>query len=490
MKNNRLVSFILIACLLLGVSLYAPTANAGTYKFDFDASSITDGVDVNFWYATDDVASSSNNGVIRFTADCADDARIVSQKQVFNRLSEDKVECLSASATMKITSIQEGARFGILIGLPYAFETVECAQSGFLWFENVSGGLKAGISWFDASGTEKVLAETNGKAVSLGKSFNITLSIYNDGSFNAKVGNAQLSGEKTELSAQGFLGFGQTGVSVAEISKLSAYAWGNDTPENINYVECFDHNEFNSLAIYSESAISSLGYKNGHVGGIVVRDNKLCFDNVEHGWVSTKFRYSNVELAFDLQIGRQTVKDKNGVNSTTVAQGFSVVFGADDYKSADSRPVELRFDHSNSDFAHPNVTSFLSVSVGGNVVHTVELPEELNIFSEKRSSDDVIRVRIAMIDGMLTVQFGMDGEMGFRTAMAYEMDAIALGYLQVVSNGYESAAPESSLTSLTIDNLTVTNFDINGMLNDVDFKSSIWDTSDFEYEDPWKTDAE
>jgi hypothetical protein len=57
--------------------------------------------------------------------------------------------------------------------------------------------------------------------------------------------------------------------------------------------------------------------------------------------------------------------------------------------------------------------------------------------------------------------------------------------VQIRANGSPKKAIFSTLGNMAIDNLSVTNFDTDAKKQAVTFRTNVWDTSDFEYEDTW-----
>ena len=161
-----------------------------------------------------------------------------------------------------------------------------------------------------------------------------------------------------------------------------------------------------------------------------------------------------------------------------------MLFGAEDYKKRGGE-YEIRFDRTNSDFLHPQIDTVMKILKKGVCIEEQTLKDELNIFDETLPENTTLGVWITMLNGKISVWFKFEGQIGFTKAIEYDFGKTPLGYVQIASNGYESGSPETTLCNMKIDNLSFTNFDIDGNTEDLSFRTNIWDTRDFEYEDTW-----
>lgn len=478
--NKVSAAVLALCCIGATLSLPTMTADAGLVPFEIGETQLQNGAETNYWYATNDVAASSSAGKVVFGANSNATSRIASKNRVANMKSAGKVECLNAEMTLMITSVASGSKFGVTVGLPYVFDYAETAESSWIWFEESGAGLKMGVSVYDVAGAENVIFESQGVVATKGDQFTLAfVADVNGGLVLSINGETLINNANANFDAEGYTGFAQTGASQVEISNIEMIGYTNDTPINADIRETFTDNEFNALALYSLSDWTKEENK-----GIYVEDEAIAFKNAATAHLSTKREYSNVDVSFDLVVGRVTKVDANGVTLRSVSRGFAMVFGAEDYKVG-AGDIMVEFSHTNSDFLHPKVDTILRVRQGTEKLVEVQLDESLNIFSERLPADTVVNVWVTMLDGELTVWLKYAGDMIFTKALVYDLGTTPNGFVQIVSDGYDSGNPESTLCNMKLDNLCFTNFDKDRMTETLAFRSSIWDTSDFEYEDEW-----
>lgn len=482
MKGKKLCAFALAFSLSLS-ALYVldvKEAKAGLVPFEVNDTHVQE-ISTNDWFITEDLLKTSKSGKISFTENSTADTRINSQYRVSNIKTGERTQCLDGAMTLKISDIAKNKRFGIVLGLTYSFEYAEAAGSTYIWFEKINTGLKLGVSVYDKTSAEDTLFDSEIAVATTNEAFSLAFSVGVNGGLDLSINEETLiTAEEVMVNAKGYFGFGQTGTSVAEISDIEVYAYTNETPTNANFCERFECNEFNAIALYSRSDATNEENK-----GIYIENEKLAFKNVAKGHISTKRIYSNVDTSFDLQMGRTEKTDENGVMVRTVSAGFSLLFGAENYKKANGG-YEIRFDHTNSDFLHSKIKTIIKIFKDGECVVEQTLGEELNIFDEKLAEDTLVNVWVSMLNGKIAVWLKFEGEVGFKKAIEYDFGTTPLGYVQLSSNGYESGAPESTLCNMTIDNLSFTNFDTDGKTEKIGFRTNIWNTDDFKYEDTWQ----
>ena len=93
-----------------------------------------------------------------------------------------------------------------------------------------------------------------------------------------------------------------------------------------------------------------------------------------------------------------------------------------------------------------------------------------------------------MIDGKLTVWLKTGNENGFIKAYSKDLVDTPSGCVQIRVNGSSAKKAFSTLGNMAIDNLSVTNFDLDAKKEAVKFRTNVWDVTDFEYEDTWNND--
>lgn len=478
-----------IVALCLGISILSATvipcipADAGMLPVEIDQKSEGYIVNANDWFMTDDLSVDVENNKISFTDKSTADARIASNTKLVKFDGASNGNFIDAEMTLTISSLDDYCRFGLAFGLDYAFEYVETAGSAFVWFNKHGDGIGMGISTYDKQGLETCVYESVSKIADFSDSFILSVSAKLDNTWNILINGTPVhTGEVPVLLLEGYFGFGQTGRSLVDIENVSVFSYTNETPSNIDYSERFLYDEFNATALYT----SSKGTKETDKG-IYVRNGKLAFQNVGTGHVAVKHIYSNMQFSFDLKLDKNTVITEDGRVQYNVTSGFSVLLGEETYKKQSNNAYEIRFEPTEQTFLHPEVKTLVKLYEKGNCLFAVELSEELNIFGANYNADERFNLCVSMVDGILDVSIRVGAQIGYKQVFRYDFGFTPLGYVQILSHGVDNGA-WNELCNLSIDNIVITNFDKNGKVKDFDFRTNIWDVSDFVYEDTWSNE--
>ena len=509
MKRKAKISLILaLSMLITCIPITTYVGNAGSIK---SYTTLTSGLSFTNWYYTDDIGEAFTDGIIVFGEQSNRVSRIISNKKVNNMKSSGKEEWMNAEITLKITDAPEGKRFGLAFGLNNPSARICSENSNFLYFTAADGGLKVGLSKFDNDGAETSLFTSQTAVCQVGEDINLLLRIDVQGKVEISInGTKMLVDQTVTVNADGYVGFGQDGKFNAQISSVSVMAYENSTPLNCDIFEVFNGGyNANLIYTYGVTGYNAPSYAKVEDGKFVflntgsnkdvsfsVIDNSSG-QNVSYNYfydkssyLSTRYAYSNVDLSFDLQfVG-------NGAEDTS---GFSLILGRDEPEETGSflkleaeklaKGIkqdlwEIRFTKSDKSRVGDGVTAFIELYNGKKLVDKVTLDDKDNLFSDANYGKKV-GVWAQMIDGKLTVWFKIDGQNFFRKVYQADLLDTPNGCVQIRANGSPKKAIFSTLGNMAIDNLSVTNFDLDAKKQAVTFRTNVWDTSDFEYEDTW-----
>ena len=475
-------------------------------------TTLTEGINFTNWFYTDDIGENfAQYNKIVFAENSNRLSRIISNKKVNNMKDAGKDEWMSAELTLTITSAPEGKRFGLAFALDNPSSRICSAYSNFLYFTAEGDEIKLGLSKYDAQGAENSLFISQSAIALLGEEINLTLNVAVDGKLNIIVNGVDVGVGDVTVNADGYVGLGQDAKFNAQISKLEVMAYENVTPLNSDIYETFDGNNYNANLLYSRGVTgynkpSYAKVENGKFLFLNAGTSATTQFNVEENlgnekviktyyykqtsYITTRYAYSNVDLSFDLQFVGQSAADTSG---------FSIILGRDSYGESSSELkleaeklakgikkdlYEVRFTKTNKSKINYDVDAFIEFYNGEKLLEKVPLSQENNIFGNALYGK-TISVWLQMLNGNLTVWLKTQGGNGFSKVYQVNTGDTPNGCVQIRANGSSQKDVFSTLGNMTVDNISVTNFDMDAKKQTVAFRTNIWDVSDFEYEDTW-----
>lgn len=500
MRITKTLCLIFALCLLL-VLFPAPYLT--------DAGNIETNVNVNdkSWFDAGDVKIVSDKIVFGDLANAT--TRIISNKKVSNIKYTGKTRLLDAEFSVKINRVDDGKMFGFAFGLDTPSSKIPSQDSNILAFKADGNNLKLLLCSYDKSNNLTTIFEKDGYVDATNSAVKLNLYVDVNGGVNIKLDGTEVFNKADAgIDAEGFVGFGQNGKFSAEVSGVSVHAYENVTPMNSDFFETFDNDEYNAEVLYSQG-------KTGYVkpSYVVCENGKFVFKNASRGttgtynvtvtqtdvrsyyynsssYISTIYPYSNVDLSFDCQF--------DGENASC-SSGFSIILGRDfANESTENLKTEAKdlgenikkdlweicFNKSDRSIVSQYVYGYIELYNGKNKVDTITLPNELNVFSDENYGKP-FSVWVQMLDGNLDVYLKFEGSVAFTKVYSYQMANTPQGCVQIRANGALSDAMFATLGNFSIDNLSVTNFDLDGNKKPVKFRSNIWNTDDYEYKDTW-----
>lgn len=466
-------------------------------------------VNEDSWFDAGDVGI--QNGKIVFGDSANATTRIVSSKKVSNMKSSGKEKLMDAEFCIKVTRVEAGKLFGFAFGLEKPSSKIPSADSNLIALKSEDDSFKLVLYSYDKNGSCTVIFEKDGLDA-FNKNVKIDLNVNVDGGISVKLdGSVVYENLNAEIDAEGFVGFGQNGKFSAEIRDLRVDAYENVTPMNSDVFETFDNDEYNAELLYSQG-------KTGYAAPsyVVCEGGKFVFKNAGTGatesyvvsnspsdvrtyyynqtsYISTAYIYSNVDLSFDCRFLGENSADSSG---------FSVILGRDfanestENLKTEAKDIaegikkdlwEIRFGKSDRSIVSDTIAGYIELFNGKNSVDVAEIPKDLNVFSDENYGKP-FSVWVQMTDGNLRVYIKFDGSLAFTKVYGYEMSDTPQGCVQIRANGSTEEGIFSTLGNFSVDNLSVTNFDLNAKKKVVKYRSNIWNTDDFVYEDTWNDD--
>ena len=474
-----------------------------------DAGNIETNVKVNdkSWFDAGDVKIADDKIIFGDSANAT--TRIISNKKVSNMKSSGKEKWLDAEFSVQLSRLEDGKTFGFAFGLNTPSSKIPSAESNLIAFKADGNKVSLLLTSFDSNNEETEIYKKDGYVDAVNNAVKVKLYVNVDGGVSLSLDGTEIFNKAdANIDAEGFVGFGQTGKFSAKISELSVGAYENATPMNADFIETFDKGEYNAEVLYSQG-------KTGYVkpSYVICEDGKFMFKNAgtskpstynvnvsateiksynynSTSYISTIYPYSNVDLSFDCQF--------YGENSAC-SSGFSIILGRDfanestenlkteakDLAEGIKKDLwEIRFGKSDRSIVSNSVTGYIELLNCKSVVDSIILPENLNVFSDENYGKS-FSVWLQMLDGNLSVYVKFDDTVNFTKIYEYQMKNTPQGNVQIRANGSTEKEIFSTLGNFSIDNLAVTNFDFDGKKKSVKYRSNIWNTDDFKYEDTW-----
>lgn len=478
----RMLVCVFVVAALLCVTPFAVEAGISPVNVA-DNSGFQDSLDSGKWYFRE---VNWADGNIVFDETSNDSSRIVSRIKINNLQDYGYELCFEAETEVCIESIPQGVRFGVMFGLSIPSDYPQADGSTFVWFTGSPGAIEGGVSVF-RGGEENVaghgiIAETAGE-------LKINIAVKTDGTASVLVNGGELLQENVKVSTEGYFGFGSTGTVSARVKSVKVDAFDNSTPENAQSIEDFSK-PYNANVWYSQAERGAFPD-----GGVYRRSDKLEFDRAPSAWISTKYDYSNFELAFDLSdVAGQAVFDEEGTLVCPVSTAVAVAFGGSSHLESAGNMYRIEFSPEGG--TNLRMPTHMSVKLyeGKTMLAEKKIDPHYNFWAALSNGDNAAQVKVSMTDGALTVKVKYFEEKRFTTLFSHDLGFTPEGVVQIVSSGTgktEAAGAEIAsyeAGSFCIDNLMIANKDFDKRIIAIEYRGAEWDIpEDYAYEDTWQS---
>lgn len=470
-------------------------ADAGIISTDFGDSEKVKNVELDSakWFFTDSLAASSlEYAYVLFGTETTAEDRLINRNAIHNLAEYGQTEQFTLKTVfqmMKDSNMADaprsaGIRWGASFGLSYAGAGYGEAGSVFIGAEYISSGVyDMVIVAFDENG-ESELNRIRSNTIAEGKKTTMVIKSYVNGNVEVVMsGNGHTDEKVFEMEnvmpKSGYFGYVQSATMGCRLYRFDMFSLAYGNPENVNVYETFSNDCYNAEVLYSQAAY---GFKKGN--GLTVKDGKLTFKDAAGAFISTKYVYSNAEIAFDIPDMRRT-GGYDGKYYIPETSAFGVCFGATSYKEENANyRVNVKFYKDGYD-------SRVSLDFAGKEKVSAKLPEKFNVWSDETVNGRTVKIRLLMVDGVVSVGIKYAGESAYKEILNYtltdaEMSENVDGYIRLYADGNASDNGEYSvLSNMTVDNLSITNFDRNANTVTAGYRSNVWHTEDYDYIDKW-----
>lgn len=458
-RMKKIVPFLLCMGLILSSSM---TVSAGSIINHLDKSSFASELDNANWHnANGDVYA--ENGQIIIPKESTEDTRLVWKSPIRDSGIYDLL--MTANVKLRFDELPQGEKFALALGLKTVESMHGTSGNVEVVFSN-NGGITAAVVVYDENGEEVTIAKEQSIGVSLKRDFAIDCSVRAGGKITVKVaGKTLCTNADMTVNGEGRVGFVQTGSCAVRITDVNFTNYDYDSPENCNIDEDFDDGEFNK----NEFTVNLNNAKYYPAGAYITDyegEKALYFQNGNVCYLSTKYKYSNFEMIFDVLYQK---------NSPDVDEDGNVI-----KKKMDNYLIRYGADSSEMNVVRWEAGVFAGQLVIGNssrvAIGEVVGSSENHAISSSDNSKRGYTLKLAMIDGTLDVWIKWIDEKDYTHLLT---DTSANG---VTPNGFIQIIGQDG-ANFIIDNLKITNKDQNQKLMQPEFASNIFrDVPDVEYE--------
>lgn len=504
-------SKLLIAAAALAVcasALFAPTsarekASAGSSKtYVMSANSIgKTSVNSGDLFVTGKI--SVEDGKIKFNEE-SEIETVSTKTKAFNLKEYGITTLLDFSSTFNFASMNQNGEFAVAFGLNNLDGEVGAEDSFALKIKHDASKNRftVGVSEYGENGAEQYIFEPQiAGAIQLNS--DVTFKVFVDTDSNLTVSMKPSGAEKEtvfvkdyrlNVNPEGYVLYSSVGKNNVTLSDPQIIVYKYDTPETVDYVETFDNGGYNSNVFYTESTASPFT-----PSALSVENGALVFKNTAAAYISTRYRYSNFELSFDItDMAREAVIDENGNIVSLINSWFGIAFGLTSENEAPDSTVRYsswlqvgRVFPDADDFVTPNVGHYLLWDNNG-TWNNLNNPQYMTDFNpwDKKYDGTTINVKLAVTDGVVEYFMKEDGDPDFGSPyFSYNLGRSRTGYVRIFTAGETAVNPKglqyNNVGNFTIDNLSIKNTDFESakkLLPAPEYKSNLWEkTPDYDY---------
>lgn len=443
----------------------------------------------------------------------------------------ETVSVFEADFTLEAETIP--SEFAFVYGLRGTTSSESFGRAGqsAVIVEETEGNLSVGVSYFESKNTpSEVVAPVAVGTTTESLKISVRASRrYSGETFREAVTVRAKSGEGAWVTVAdnaeagpsvGYFGFGQNEACRVRITECLAYVYEYVTAENTSDAEkpcvadfnsgTYNLNEWHTEGNYGYFSPSFLG----------VREGKLVFENMANASLSTRHKYSNLELSFTLS-DLSVSAEKDGVSvgaydpsrpireqyDRLVSSGLYILLGCSEiegqalenvyfhiepcYGEVDEhgQAIDIAATVNGSFTGAPNCTR-LTYFDGQNKICR-QLPD--NLWTEEV---DAVSFRLSMEDGKISFAYSLGGD-DWKEVELPDTQSMPYGYVKLVSKGFgKSVCEDLELAEMAdkirqanfaLDDVTLRNLDIGAdkVLVTVPFQGIEYERKDDVYTDNW-----
>ena len=503
-KYKLLIAAAAIAVGVAGAGLLpnAVTAKAGSSEVYIASSTSIDDTSINSgdFLTTGKVAA--ENGKAKFNT-ISEKEKLTTKTKAFNLKEYGVTTLLDFSSTLNFSSFAENGNFSMAFGLNN-LKNETGAEDSFavkVNYDSASKKFSIGVSEYTKDGEISVYASTVIGAIKINR--DVTFKVFVDTDCNLTVSvlptgasseTKLVSGYGLNVNPEGYISYVSSGRNEITLSDPQILVYEYDAPETIDYTETFDKNGYNSNVFYSASTASPIT-----PSSLSVENGALRFKNTAAAYISTRYKYSNFELSFDItDMARTATFDDNGNVVSLINSWFGIAFGVNsideppDTTTRYSTWLQLgRVVPGVENFVKPANVHYLLWDNNGNWNNVTD-PQYMTDFNpwSTKYDGEVINVKFAVTDGLVELFMKTDGDPDWgEPYFTYDFGKVKTGYVRIFTagnTGIETKGIEyNDVGNFTIDNLSIKDTDHENaktLLPTPEYKSNLWvKTPDYDY---------
>lgn len=503
-KYKLLIAAAAVAVGVAGAELLpnAVTAKAGSSEVYIASSTSIDDTSVNSgdFLATGKVAA--ENGKAKFNT-LSEKEKLTTKTKAFNLKEYGVTTLLDFSSRLNFSSFAENGNFSMAFGLNN-LKNETGAEDSFavkVNYDSASKKFSIGVSEYTKYGEISVYAPTVIGAIKINR--DVTFKVFVDTDCNLTV-SVLPTGASSEtklvsryglnVNPEGYISYISSGRNEITLSDPQILVYEYDAPETIDYTETFDKNGYNSNVFYSASTASPIT-----PSSLSVENGALRFKNTAAAYISTRYKYSNFELSFDItDMARTATFDDNGNVVSLINSWFGIAFGVNSIDEAPDTTTRYstwlqlgRVVPGVENFVKPANVHYLLWDNNGNWNNVTD-PQYMTDFNpwSTKYDGEVINVKFAVTDGLVELFMKIDGDPDWGGPyFTYDFGKVKTGYVRIFTagnTGIETKGIEyNDVGNFTIDNLSIKDTDHENaktLLPTPEYKSNLWGkTPDYDY---------
>lgn len=503
-KYKLLIAAAAVAVGVAGAGLLpnAVTAKAGSSEVYIASSTSIDDTSINSgdFLTTGKVAA--ENGKAKFNT-LSEKEKLTTKTKAFNLKEYGVTTLLDFSSTLNFSSFAEDGNFSMAFGLNN-LKNETGAEDSFavkVNYDSASKKFSIGVSEYTKDGEISVYASTVIGAIKINR--DVTFKVFVDTDCNLTVSVSPtgassetklVSGYGLNVNPEGYISYISSGRNEITLSDPQILVYEYDAPETIDYAETFDKNGYNSNVFYSASTASPIT-----PSSLSVENGALRFKNTAAAYISTRYKYSNFELSFDItDMARTATFDDNGNVVSLINSWFGIAFGVNSIDEAPDTTTRYstwlqlgRVVPGVENFVKPANVHYLLWDNNGNWNNVTD-PQYMTDFNpwSTKYDGEVINVKFAVTDGLVELFMKIDGDPDWgEPYFTYDFGKVKTGYVRIFTagnTGIETKGIEyNDVGNFTIDNLSIKDTDHENaktLLPTPEYKSNLWGkTPDYDY---------
>ena len=457
MKNKNHMKILAAALIFLLCITNVTPVFAGLKTVVRDNSTLQNEIDQSAWHnSNNDITA--ENGTIIIPKDSTSDTKLITKTKA--RVNEGVENVAKFNASLQFMSLPKSEKFIIAFGL----NTIESelGESGNIEiaFTN-DNGLNISINAYTKD--EELIEILPKKKCGSLENTDVDIVLTAEQILILKISGVEICNAKVPVDGDGRIGFLQTGSCGVKISNIKVVTYDYDRPENCDINENFDNGAFNKNLLTSKLIHSSKSGYESFVGIDECNGSNAFFMKYPNlSYIGTKYKYSNFEMSFDIPfVQKGNEFDDNGSMINFGTQQIIVTFGGEGV--------------SYSDYGHETAAErllFRNISaITRKNEDTVNLQSTFPFFDSKYK-DKGFSIKIRVVDSNVNIYMKWIEDTNWIEVMSYQFET-PTGTIQIWGQ---------DLCYFAIDNLKITNLDVNPNLKEVEYASSVIEVpEDFDY---------